>query len=78
MYQQEEIQQKTRKCHPERIRRGCVKDLSVSLLKIGDLEDFFYRLINKIPAKIVTIPANCQREMRSRRKIAASPTVTAP
>jgi hypothetical protein len=37
-----------------------------------------YLLIRKMPAKIVTIPANCQREIRSRRNAAASATVTAP
>src|SRR5260370_15835202 len=37
-----------------------------------------YRLIRKMPAKIVTIPTHCQRETCSFKKKAASPTVTAP
>src|SRR5260370_55299 len=37
-----------------------------------------YRLIRKMPAKIVTIPTHCQRETCSFKKKAASPTETHP
>jgi hypothetical protein len=37
-----------------------------------------YRLIKNIPTNIDTIPADCILETRSPKKIAASPTVTAP
>ena len=42
------------------------------------MKEEIYRLMRKIPAKIVTIPTHCQRETCSLRKKAASPTVTAP
>src|SRR5260370_15194662 len=37
-----------------------------------------YLLMRKIPAEIVMIPAHCQRDTCSLKKMAASPTVTAP
>jgi hypothetical protein len=42
------------------------------------MKEKIYRLIRKIPRKIVTIPIHCHRETCSLRKMAASPTVTAP
>src|SRR5216683_6585496 len=42
------------------------------------IKEKIYRLIRKIPRKIVTIPIHCHRETCSLRKMAASPTVTAP
>src|SRR5258707_236947 len=42
------------------------------------LQEKIYRLMRKIPRKIVVIPIHCHRETCSLKKKAASPTVTAP
>src|SRR5712671_6223850 len=42
------------------------------------IKEKIYRLMRKIPRKIVVIPIHCHRETCSLRKMAASPTVTAP
>src|SRR5260370_10099854 len=42
------------------------------------MKEKIHRLIRRIPRKIVTIPIHCRRETCSLKKMAASPTVTAP
>src|SRR5258708_23541856 len=70
---------KKKACHPDcPDSERDAKDLNVIDFRRLSCRMLGHRLIRKIPAKIDTIPAHCQREICSLRKIAASATVTAP
>ena len=54
---------------------------AAEVLTTADLESYganFYKLIRRMPAKMVAMPAHCHLATCSRRNMAARPTVTAP
>src|SRR6267143_293927 len=71
-----------RRCKMEESSRRVVYQYEEMQQKAGKIEGSLkkeiYRLMRKIPRKIVAIPINCHRETCSLKKKSASPTVSAP
>src|SRR6267143_6475952 len=71
-----------RRCKMEESSRRVVYQYEEMQQKAGKIEGSLkkeiYRLMRKIPRKIVAIPSHCHRETCTLKKKAASPTVTAP